>query len=202
MIRNPYFHTAFAIAATLTASPAGTEGVSVVDELVKSLSVSPEQATGGATAMLDVARANLSGADLSALIKAVPSFGTLLGGASGAAKEGAEMGAEAPKAAASEGEQAAQSTGGSAEAPQGVASGKTEDTASAAETLMAAAGSAGIDAASVAKLAASNPELVASFAKLGLDSGMVTKFAPVLMKHAVSTGGGLAGQLFAKGLGK
>ncbi|NKB87017.1 MAG: hypothetical protein GKS06_02185 [Acidobacteria bacterium] len=134
------------------------------------LGISPTQALGGAQALLGVAQSNLGGDEFSALMGAAPELKQVMDLTDMAGSVGSMMG------------------GASASASAGA------DASASAEMPALPAGVGSLDAL------ANNAGLVSQFGDLGLDAGMITKFAPVLL-HVASKAGPETLGLLTKGLG-
>jgi hypothetical protein len=186
------------VLATAPAAPAAD--LAMVKDLV-GLGVTPQQAAGGAKALFDLAKTNLGADDFAKLAQSVPDVASLMGAAGDTAKTASTAASTAATATADSAASAAKTETAAAGAEAKQATAKAESTASSAATaLLAAAAGAGGGLGDLGKLTG-NAGLISKFAELGLKPEMIAKFAPVLFKNTLSSGGPAAAQLLKKGLG-
>ena len=165
---------ALALAGLMTA-PASGQALQLLGKL-RELGVTPQQAIGGATALLGVARGNLGEGEFSQLLSGAPELSAVMEMADG----GGARGALGALRGGGDGAAAGSATAGGAASAAPVAAAAAED----------------IDPAKLQALAA-NPEVSGKFSELGMDAGLISQFVPTLLGSA----GGSAGGLLKKGLG-
>ena len=164
------------------AGGAATPSPDLVNQLTSGLSVTPQQATGGAGAIFGLVKSKLSPAEFSKISGAVPGMDGFLkaapsvnGAAQGSAQGEAAQQASLPNAAQGAG------------ATQGV-TGALGQGASSSVGSLTPGGAGGL------------ASLAGSFQSLGMSPTMMTKFAPIMQSYIGSKGGTGAASAFAGAL--
>lgn len=162
--------------ACLALATNGAQAAGLTDMLVSQAGVTPQQATGGAGSIFQYAKSQMTAASFAKVKSAVPDMGTYL--------------AAAPKvsAATDAGKSALGMAGGT-----GSLGGLTGGATKMLGGDSALGGMAG-------KLQAAQA-LTPAFQQLGMDSGMVRKFLPVVVDYVKGTGGGGTASLLMGALG-
>ncbi len=183
----------------------------LIDDLVKKLGVSPEQAKGGASLIFNLAKEKLDVNDFSTLTSKIPVINSLLGDKKETEEteekeEGGLMDSLGGMFGGGDSKEEDKEEGGLMDSLGGMFGGgdsKEEDKKDgglmdslggmlSSDAASGVLGSLGLDKlSSVAKLSS-------GFSKLGLDADMITKFVPVVLNFAKTKGGSTVTDLLAK----